>query len=389
MTGAHRPLGVGIVGMGAAGCAFVPALHRHPAFTWVAFAETDPEVRAEWAADASARDVVACDSLQALLQLNAVDVVLIATPTPLHAAQTRQACAAGRHVIVEKPMATSLAEGLAMVQAAERGGVRLLVGHSHSFDLPIQRMRQLIASGTLGALRMLHTWCYTDWMQRPRRPDERDASKGGGVVMRQGAHQFDLLRLLAGGQARRVRAQTFAGDAQRPGIGAHSSFIEFDGGVTATAVYSGYGGLASSALCFGISEWGVAGAAPVQSPSGSLSASQAKRQRARHAIPAQAPHPPFFGLTVVSCERGDIRQSPQGLRVETPDGAWEEALPCDRSPRELVLDELAAVLHQGAAAVHDGRWGLATLELCLAVMASARSGRVVPLRRQVALPAGL
>jgi len=407
----RQRLGVGIVGMGAAGCAFVPALQRHPAFAWVAFAETDDETRAQWAQDPQAQGVVACDSLQMLLGLAAVDVVLIATPTPLHAQQVRQACAAGRHVIVEKPMAISLAEGAAMVQAAERAGVKLLVGHSHSFDLPIRRMRDIVAGGELGPVRMVNTWCFTDWMRRPRRPDERDATQGGGVVMRQGAHQFDVLRLLAGGRARSVRAQVFDWDRHRAGAGAHSSFVEFDGGVTATAVYNGYGGLASKSLCHGISEWGlgpetapVAASTPAAArapqaesmPAGVARAlgaeveneAQAKRQRARRAIPAQAPYQPFFGLTVVSCEGGDLRQSPTGLWVDTPSRSWEIALPTDRSPREHVLDELAGMLLEGSRPLHDGRWGLATLELCLAVMRSARLGRAVGLQHQVPVPAG-
>lgn len=411
MSAVGRPLGVGIVGMGAAGAAFVPALQRHPAFRWVALAETDPEVRAQWAADPAACGVAVCEDLPALLNRPEVEVVLIATPTPLHAAQAQRAAAAGRHVLVEKPMAATLKEGLAMVRAAERAGVTLLVGHSHSFDLPIRHMREIVARGDLGSVRMVNTWCFTDWMRRPRRPGELDAAQGGGVVMRQGAHQFDILRLLAGGMARSVRAQAFDWDPRRRGLGAHSSFIEFEGGVTATAVYNGYGGLASKSLCHGISEWGL-GPAPgpasasalVAAPAPEMETSQAafspfpgaegedevqaKRRRARHAIPAQAPYQPFFGLTVVSCEGGDLRQSPTGLWVETPARAWEIPLPTDRSPREHVLDELAGLLLEGRAALHDGRWGLATLELCLSVMTSARVGRAVRLRHQVPVPVG-
>lgn len=412
MSPARRPLGVGIVGMGAAGAAFVPALQRHPAFRWVGFAESHPEVRAQWAADPVAQGVAVCDSLGALLDRAEVEVVLITTPTPLHAAQAQQAAATGRHVLVEKPMAATWAEGLAMVRAAERAGITLLVGHSHSFDLPIRRMREIVASGDLGPVRMVNTWCYTDWMRRPRRLAELDAALGGGVVLRQGAHQLDILRLLAGGRARSVRAQVFDWDPSRPGLGAHSSFIEFEGGVTATAVYNGYGGLATKSLCYGISEWGLGPAlapargtvpaastapetVPVQAGfddlprAGVEDEEQAKRQRARRAIPAQAPYQPFFGLTVVSCEAGDVRQSPTGLWVETPGRAWEIDLPVDRSPREHVLDELAGALVEGRTALHDGRWGLATLELCLAVMTSAQAGRAVRLRHQVPVPAGV
>jgi phthalate 4,5-cis-dihydrodiol dehydrogenase len=376
---------VGIAGMGAAGLAFVPALRKHPGFDWVAMAEPVEAVRQECARE---HGVAAYPSLTQLLDHPGLDAVYIATPTELHTDQVVQAARAGKHILVEKPMAVGMDAGRAMVEAAERVGVVLVVGHSHSHDLPIRRMRELIASGELGAVGMANNWCYTDWMQRPRRPAELDTAQGGGVTFRQGSHQFDILRLLCGGLARSVRARSFDWDPRRRAIGAHSVWIEFDNGAAATAVYNGYGGLSSMDLCENISEWGFAqppGSRPVHQAAGDGSPDQellAKRRRAGTAIPPQAPYQPFFGLTVVSCERGDIRQSPQGLRVYTRDGMREMVLPADRSPRELVLDEFHDAIAGGRAALHDGRWGLATLELCVAALQSSATGAEVRLAEQ-------
>ncbi|MFZ3358098.1 MAG: hypothetical protein WA177_04990, partial [Xanthobacteraceae bacterium] len=110
---------------------------------------------------------------------------------------------------------------------------------------------------------------------------------------------------------------------------------------------------------------------------------QAKRRRAKTAIPSTAPFQPTFGLTVVSCERGDIRQSPGGLYVYTADGRKEIILPTDKSPRDLVLDELHDALSGKRAPIHDGQWGLANLEVCLAAIESSASGREIELRHQV------
>ncbi len=380
---------VGICGMGAAGQAFVPALRRHEGFDWVAFAEPVDEVRQALAAE---HDVAAYADLAALLRHPGLDAVYIATPTELHAAQAVQAAQAGLHVLVEKPMAPSLPEARAMVQAAERSGVVLLVGHSHSHDLPIRRMRELIASGELGRVAMAHSWCYTDWVRRPRRPSELDVTRGGGVTFRQGAHQFDILRLLCGGQAIGVRARSFDLDPRRPTTGAHTVWMEFANGSAATAVYNGYGRFSTMALCGDISEWGFhqpaasrrrAPAAASLDPQEEL---KAKQQRARSAIPAEAPHQPFFGLTLVSCERGDIRQSPDGLLVYGDEGQREIPLSARRSPRELVLDEFHAAVAQGRPPLHDGRWGLATLEICVAALQSAATGAEVRLHEQVAAP---
>ena len=377
---------IGIAGMGAAGLAFVPALRKHPQFDWVAFAEPVDAVREQYARQ---HGETAYASLPELLAHPGLDAVYIATPTELHTAQVLQAAQARKHILVEKPMAVSIAAGRAMVDAAEAAAVVLVVGHSHSHDLPIRRMRDLIASGELGAVGMANTWCHTDWMNRPRRAAELEPRLGGGVTFRQGAHQFDILRLLCGGLARSIRARTFDWNPQRGGTGAHSAWIEFENGAAATAVYNGYGALSTMDLCGDISEWGFRqapgsrpshAAAGVGSPQDEL---LAKQQRAGSAIPAQAPHQPFFGLTVVSCERGDIRQSPQGLLVYTTGRMREIVLPTDRSPRELVLDEFHAAITGRQRAVHDGRWGLGTLELCVAALESSRTGAPVRLSAQV------
>jgi phthalate 4,5-cis-dihydrodiol dehydrogenase len=111
-----------------------------------------------------------------------------------------------------------------------------------------------------------------------------------------------------------------------------------------------------------------------------------KGERAAGAIPARAPHQPFFGLTVVSCQRGDIRQSPQGLYVYDQSGMREIVLPVERSPRELVLDEFREAIASGRPPLHDGRWGLATLEICVAALRSSSTGTEVRLCEQVAAP---
>jgi phthalate 4,5-cis-dihydrodiol dehydrogenase len=213
------------------------------------------------------------------------------------------------------------------------------------------------------------------------------------VTFRQGSHQFDILRLLGGGLVRSVRATTFDWDPERSSIGAHVVALQFEDGAAATAVYNGYGYFSTMELVADVTEWGfvepLSKRVPVRRASAGLSPAEelaAKRKRAVNAIPANAPHQPHFGLTLVSCERGAIRQSPDGLYVYSEAGREEIAVPTDRSPRDLVLDEFAAVIAGRAKPIHDGRWGLANLEVCLAAIESSRSGREIELRHQVAVP---
>ena len=375
---------IGIVGMGAAGWAFVPAIRGNPAFELAAIAEPAAEMRETAAAETGAA-VLPRPAVDAAA--GELDAVYIATPTELHPGHVAEVCAAKKHVLTEKPMAIRVEEAQAMIDAAERAGVVLQVGHSHSYDLPIARMREIVASGALGRVRMIHTWNFTDWMARPRRAAELDVGQGGGVTYRQGAHQVDILRLIGGGLVKSVRATTFDWDDSRRSIGAHTIYLNFADGAAATAVYNGYGHFSGAELTAGVGEWGEPARPRVATkPAAALSPEQelaAKRKRARNAIPARAPHQPHFGLTLVSCEHGDIRQSPDGLLVYSARGREEIALPNDKSPRDLVIAEFADAI-AGKPVTHTGRWGLANLEVCTAAIESSRTGKEIELKHQVA-----
>lgn len=387
MAAIPEKIRLGIVGLGAAGRAFIAPIRASNDFEFIAFAEQDDEVRQKVCEETGVRGY---RDLPAMLEMAGLDAVYVATPTELHSEHVRRICSARKHVLAEKPMAASLDEAKDMIDDAERAGVVLMVGHSHSYDMPIREMRKIIAAGSLGRPRMIQTWSFSDWIYRPRRPEELEVAKGGGVTYRQGSHQFDIIRYLGGGMLRSVRAATFDWDPARPSIGAHVVFLQFTDGAAATAVYNGYGQFSSVELCANISEWGHIETAESRRPvsrnaSGAAPADEisAKRRRATDAIPFAAPYQPFFGLTIVSCERGDLRQSPTGIYVYSGTGREEIALPADRSPRTLVLNEFSDAIRGITPATHDGRWGLATLEVCTAAILSSQCGKEIELAYQV------
>ena len=94
----------------------------------------------------------------------------------------------------------------------------------------------------------------------------------------------------------------------------------------------------------------------------------------------------LFGLTLVTCAGGDLRESPNGLFLYRR-GDVEEIPVEDELRGAAELEELYQSVRHGQPIVHDGRWGEATLEVCLAIHESARSGTEVLLSRQTALPA--
>ena len=100
-----------------------------------------------------------------------------------------------------------------------------------------------------------------------------------------------------------------------------------------------------------------------------------------------APHHQHFGHLLVSCERGDIKPGPRTVTVYGDHERSVEALPAPLIPRVDVIDELCAAVIHGTTPLHNGAWSMATLEVCLAMIESARSGREVTLQYQVPVPA--
>ena len=90
----------------------------------------------------------------------------------------------------------------------------------------------------------------------------------------------------------------------------------------------------------------------------------------------------MFGVTIATCERGDIRQSPTGLLLYGDDGRTEIPVEGRSASRNSELQELYDAVVQDRPVYHDGRWGMATLEVCLAIMQSAREHREIRLSHQ-------
>jgi hypothetical protein len=98
------------------------------------------------------------------------------------------------------------------------------------------------------------------------------------------------------------------------------------------------------------------------------------------------PKQPFFGLTLVSCEHGAIRQSADGVFIYDEHGRTEVPCPSWDGPLKVELEDFYQAVSEDKPVPHDGRWGKATLEVCLAIIQSSREGREVVLSHQVPSP---
>ncbi|WP_288823818.1 Gfo/Idh/MocA family oxidoreductase [uncultured Paraburkholderia sp.] len=387
----QRRLRIGVAGLGRAFSLMLPTFLADRRVELVAACHPRAEARQQFAKDFPARTYADVPELAADPN---VEAIYIASPHQFHAVHTEVAAAGGKHVLVEKPMALSLAECDRMIDACRRAGVALIVGHCHSFDTPYLETRRLVESGEFGAVRMVHALNFTDYLYRPRRPEELSTAEGGGAVFSQAAHQVDIVRLLVGARATRLRATVGRWDARRPTEGAYSAMIWFEGGAFASLSYNGYGHFDSDEWMGWVGEMGAPKSPEAYgSARRRLATLKSPGQEARlkaegtyggaaYKAPTAGDEPinhQHFGPLIVSCERGDLRPMADGVLVYGDAQSERRPLDLPSVPRGEVIDELYGAVLRKTPPIHNGGWARGTLEICLAMLKSSEEGRDIEL----------
>jgi phthalate 4,5-cis-dihydrodiol dehydrogenase len=382
-------LRVGLAGIGAAGSRIFDSIPKVPQAKLTAVA--DPRSAAREQAQ-SKYGVEAFESLDDMARSNAVDAIYIATPSPLHFPHALTALEHGKHVMVTKPLSLRLDHCETLIAAADANKRQLMVADTRSFNPPIRKMREIISAGELGEVFQISIWHYSPWLVQPRDPHELDSSEGGGVCFRQAPHLVDMARLIGGGRARSVRANVGRHDPNNPTEGDYTAFLDFENGATASISYNGYGYFDSSELTWA---FGAGGERPVPGGGGriwrqAMAGGITKDDKRERAVgPAQERSDggfPYFGLFLVSCERGDMRQSTGGVAVYGASGVREVPCPAWGGSMKVELEDLCQAIAAGKPVPQDGRWGMATLEVCLQMLESSREHREMPLMHQVPSP---
>jgi phthalate 4,5-cis-dihydrodiol dehydrogenase len=402
-----RTLKIGVAGLGQAAGGVMPTMMALPEIELIAGADILPEMRSGF--ERRYPGVRAFDSIAAMCTQSEVDAVWVSTPNKLHCEHAIEVMRHGKHVIVEKPMAISLEEADRMIAAAQQYGVILIAGHTSSYQLSVRAMRRIIQSGKLGPVEAIFIWSYTDWMLRPRTPDELVFAEGGGIPHRQGPHQIDVVRLLGGGKVKSVRGAIGMWRKERPIPGFYTAFMEFENGIVANLTHNGYGYFNTAELY----PW--APAMHRYKEPDRIAFRRALHEGGRNEVAEKAewriggkndktmkpapteplPWTPYdMGMLIVSCERGDIRHSKYGLTVYGDDGPVEVDLRgVGRSEVDFEggatippLLEMHAAVTEGKPVYHGGEWGRATLEAMLAIIASGQQHREIVLQKQVAMP---
>jgi predicted dehydrogenase len=223
-------VGIGMIGSGFMGLTYAEAIARHvqgARLIAIAGGTRASKLAADYGVPAE-------PSVEALLARDDVHAVVLATPDQHHRDGTVKAAAAGKHVLVEKPMAPTVAECDAMIAACGDAGVTLAVVQTERFRKITQKAKQLIDEGAIGPIWMMRTISsfpisFTRDFMGPGHY-LRDP-RSGGLFMGMASHNADFLRWLTGANAKKVFAQvnTFSD----LGVPAQSVMaqIAFDSGV--------------------------------------------------------------------------------------------------------------------------------------------------------------
>ncbi|HEY4142924.1 MAG TPA: Gfo/Idh/MocA family oxidoreductase [Pseudolabrys sp.] len=179
----------------------------------------------------------AFDSLDAFLADKALDAVYIATPNNLHAEQAARAAQAGKHVLCEKPMATSVDDAQRMIEVCKSRSVALGVVFQNRYHAAHIRTHKVIASGALGEIQFVSAQLcrgfsrgrWEGWRNDP-------IASGAGAIVAQSVHPIDLLRFLLGREIVKVQGMSDVAPPQRPVEEIVFSTLLFEGGIHASVV---------------------------------------------------------------------------------------------------------------------------------------------------------
>jgi len=381
----QNPIKIGVVGLGRAFTLMLGTFQLDPRIELVGAADTSSVARSQFS---NTFGLKAHEDVEKLCQQKDVELVYVASPHQHHAAHVQVALKMGKHVMVEKPMAISLQECTDMIECARRHDRHLIVGHSHSFDAPVRMAKEIIDQGKYGKIKMITAMNYTDFLYRPRRPEELITRAGGGVIHSQAAHHIDIIRLLAGGKVTQIQAQTGQWDPQRPTEGAYSALLRFENNSFASVTYSGYGHFDSDIWMDNISELGqrkstyLYGEARKKinkiNPQEESELKATKNQQntieelAKNKLPDGNQH---FGPIIVSCEGADLQLTPNGIWIHSDEDQIFHKTPVNPIPRAEVIDELWDCLRLNKNGIHTGPWARATTEVCLGILEAARTSQ--------------
>lgn len=335
----NAKLGVCVVGCGAMGTVHGECWRQVPEAQIVAVVDIEQD-RAEKMARAHNLGTWYADYRAAVI-LDEVDVVSVCIPTSFHSDAAVLAASYGKHVISEKPIALTLRDADAMIDAARQNGVKLGVGFMRRHSPVLPELRKWLAEGQLGRPVMYHA---SDVRQIRPKLEMHDAHMNGGPVIDMGVHLFDLWTYIFDSEPVAVFAQGIKLAEHRPEI-AHIQEIAYD---TATILVR----YASGDIGTFVVSWGLPpGVTPSPVPDQILG-------------PEGAAQAMYAG-------------SSQQVQVMREGRGWETLFTSDQNMYQLEIARFARCILEDRPFPATGEDGKAALRVALAALDSIKTGQPV------------
>jgi predicted dehydrogenase len=341
MASLSSPVGLGIIGLGNMGSVHARNVldGKIPGLRLAAVSDADPARMEPFATVEKHAD------LRGLIHSPQVQAVLVVTPHFSHVPIGREVLAAGRHLLMEKPLAVSKADCVQIISVPRRPGQIFALMFNQRGDPAFLKIKEMIATGELGRIQRVQ-WTVTDWY-RPEIYYQSGvwratwAGEGGGVLVNQCPHNLDLYQWLFG-MPQRVRGFC--------GFGRHHD-IEVEDEATAIFEHPGFTGVfvTSTGEAPGVNRLEIA------ADHGRLIWEDRQLVFHRNALPAAQ-----FSRTT-----REIFGRPGVVRVEIP-------LPVDHGEQHVgILKNFTAAIQDGAPLVAHGEEGIRSVELANAILLSA------------------
>jgi predicted dehydrogenase len=342
---------VGLVGSGFVTSIHAEALKRLSGVELAGVASPTPGNAAKFAGHHGIR--YHCTDYRALFDRRDIDLVVLGLPNDLHCEATMLAAQAGKHVVVEKPMAMNLAECDRMIEACAQAGVMLGYAEELCFAPKYVRLKQLVDEGALGKIHLVkqsekHDGPHSAWFYDTRR-------SGGGVTFDMGCHAIEFFRWLLGRDGSKAR---IAGAYAQMGTHVHGDrtiaedeallILDFDGGAIGLAEESWTkpGGMDDRAEVFGTE--------------------------------GQAYADMLHGNSIRTFSRGgygyavEKAGATQGWSFPVFEEIWNYGFPQE-------MEHFVGCVRSGAVPMENGHDGRAVVEAVCALYASASEGRRISL----------
>lgn len=230
-------ISIGIIGAGNFSIKHIEAIRKLPNLHLKAICRRDPVTLDQLK---RAYGVEGYTDYKQLLEDPTIDAVLIATPHHLHAGMAIDAANAGKHILLEKPMASTWEDCLAIYEASEKNKVKLMLGQVGQFTPAFEVAKKYLESGNLGTIYMGRATSASVWKHAERQKWHLMKKTGGGYLMSVAVHQLDLLCALIPSRVQRVYAvisNSFHGDEVDDG---GVIILKFKNGQQASLHFSGF-----------------------------------------------------------------------------------------------------------------------------------------------------